>query len=37
VVEGIEVWKVREDGKVVHVRAFFEQPTTVELDPFFQP
>ena len=37
VVEGIEVWKVDDDGKVVHVRAFFEQPTEIELDPFFQP
>ena len=37
VVEGIEVWKVDDDGLVVHVRAFFEQPTEIELDPFFQP
>lgn len=37
VVEGIEVWKVDDDGKVVHVRAFFEQPTEIELDPFFRP
>jgi ketosteroid isomerase-like protein len=37
VVEGIEVWKVDDAGKVVHVRAFFEQPTEIELDPFFQP
>jgi ketosteroid isomerase-like protein len=37
VVESIEVWKVRDDGRVVHVRAFFEQPTDVELDPYFQP
>lgn len=37
VVEGIEVWKVDDTGKVVHVRAFFEQPTEIELDPFFQP
>jgi ketosteroid isomerase-like protein len=36
-VEGVEVWKVRDDGKVVHVRAFFDQPSNVELDPFFQP
>ncbi len=37
VVEGIEIWKVDDDGKVVHVRAFFEQPTEIALDPFFQP
>jgi hypothetical protein len=37
VVEGIEVWKVDDAGKVVHVRAFFEQPSEIELDPFFQP
>lgn len=37
VVEGIEVWKVDDAGRVVHVRAFFDQPTDVELDPFFQP
>jgi len=37
VVEGIELWKVDDRGKVVHVRAFFEQPTEIELDPFFQP
>jgi steroid delta-isomerase len=37
VVEGIEVWKVDDEGRVVHVRAFFEQPEEIELDPFFQP
>ena len=35
--EGIEIWKVDDSGHVVHVRAFFEQPTDIELDPFFQP
>jgi hypothetical protein len=37
VVDSIEVWKVDDAGLVVHVRAFFEQPTEIELDPFFQP
>ncbi len=37
VVESIEVWKVRADAKVVSVRAFFEQPTDVELNPYFVP
>ena len=37
VVESIEIWTVRADGKVVSVRAFFEQPTEVELNPFFVP
>jgi hypothetical protein len=31
------VWKVDDEGRVVHVRAFFEQPEEIELDPFFQP
>jgi steroid delta-isomerase len=37
VVESVEVWKVRDDGKVISVRAFFEQPTDVELNPYFVP
>lgn len=37
VVDSIEVWKVDDTGRVVHVRAFFEQPTEIELDPFFKP
>lgn len=37
VVESVEIWKVRDDGKVVSVRAFFEQPTEVALNPFFVP
>ena len=35
--EGIEIWKVDDAGKVVHVRAFFEQPSDFELNPFFVP
>ena len=35
--EGIEIWKVDDAGKVVHVRAFFEQPSEFELHPFFVP
>ena len=37
VVNGIEVWKAGDDGRVVAVRAYFEQPTAVELDPYFRP
>lgn len=37
VVDSIEVWKVDDRGLVVHVRAFFDQPTEIELDPYFQP
>ena len=35
--EGIEIWKVDDAGKIVHVRAFFEQPGDFELDPYFVP
>ena len=37
VVNSIEIWKVDDAGKVVHIRAFFDQPTDIELDPYFQP
>ena len=37
VVDSIEVWKVDGDGHVASVRAFFEQPTAVELNPYFVP
>jgi steroid delta-isomerase len=37
VVESVEVWKVRDDSKVVSVRAFFDQPAEVELNPYFVP
>ncbi len=34
---GIEIYKVNDAGKIVSVRAFFEQPTDFELNPFFVP
>jgi len=37
VVNSVEVWKVDDAGLVVHIRAFFDQPTDIELDPYFQP
>ena len=33
---GIEVWKVDDSGRVCQVRAYFEPPETVELDPYFR-
>lgn len=33
--EGIEIWKVGNDGLVCEVRAYFEPPENVELDPYF--
>ena len=36
IVNGIEIWRVNRDGRVVAVRAYFEQPTAVELDPYFR-
>jgi hypothetical protein len=33
---GIEIWKVDDSGRVCQVRAYFEPPATVELDPYFQ-
>lgn len=35
--QGIEIYRVDEDGLIVSVRAFFEQPTDFELNPFFVP
>lgn len=35
--QSIEIYKVNEAGKIVSVRAFFEQPTEFELNPFFVP
>ncbi len=34
VVEGIEIWRVREDGLVTSVRAFFEPDPQVQSDYF---
>jgi len=34
-VRGIEIYKVRPDGLIGAVRAYFEQPTEVELDPYY--
>jgi ketosteroid isomerase-like protein len=34
VVEGVEVWKVRGDGLVISVRAFFEPDPSVQSDYF---
>ena len=33
-VESLEVWRVREDGLVVSVRAFFEPDPAVQSDYF---
>ena len=33
--EGIELYRVDELGLIVSVRAFFEQPTEFQLNPFF--
>ena len=35
--EGIELWRVDDTGKVVAVRAYFEQPDDFELNPYFVP
>jgi hypothetical protein len=35
--EGIELYRVNDLGLIVSVRAFFEQPTEFELNPFFVP
>ena len=35
--QGIELYRVNEAGLIVSVRAFFEQPTDFELNPFFVP
>ena len=35
--EGIELYRVDELGRIVSVRAFFEQPADFELNPFFVP
>jgi hypothetical protein len=35
--QSIEIYRVNEAGKIVSVRAFFEQPTEFELNPFFVP
>ena len=35
--ESIELYRVDETGLIVSVRAFFEQPTDFELNPFFVP
>jgi hypothetical protein len=35
VVHGVEIWKVGPDGRVIAVRAYFEPPTEVALDPYF--
>lgn len=35
--EGIELYRVNDLGLIVSVRAFFEQPTDFELNPFFVP
>lgn len=34
---GIEIYKVNDAGKIISVRAFFEQPTDFKLNPFFIP
>lgn len=34
--EGIEIWKVDDHGRVREVRAYFEPPRGVELDPYFR-
>lgn len=34
--EGIEIWKVDDEGRVREVRAYFEAPRDVELDPYFR-
>lgn len=34
--EGIEIWKVDDEGRVCEVHAYFEAPHDVELDPYFR-
>lgn len=36
-VDGVEIWRVDDDGRVCAVRAYFEQPQDFELDPYFRP
>ena len=35
--EGIEIWKVADDGRVCAVRAYFTPPEGVALDEYFTP
>ena len=35
--DGIEIWKVNDDGRVCTVRAYFQPPAGVQLDEFFTP
>jgi steroid Delta-isomerase len=35
IMQGIEIWKVDSDGLVCEVRAYFEPPEDIELDPYF--
>lgn len=34
--EGIEVWTVDDSGRVCEVRAYFEPPADIQLDPYFR-
>ena len=34
--EGIEVWTVDDSGRVSEVRAYFEPPADIVLDPYFR-
>lgn len=34
--EGIEVWRVDDEGRVSQVRAYFEPPADVTLDEYFR-
>ncbi len=36
-VDSIEVFRVDDAGRIVHVRAFFEQPTEFALSDYFTP
>lgn len=36
-VDGVEIWRVNDAGKVCAVRAYFEQPVDFELSPYFRP
>jgi steroid delta-isomerase len=36
-IEGIEVWRVDDEGRVSQVRAYFEPPDDVVLDEYFRP
>lgn len=33
--EGIEIYTVNDNGKICHVRTYFNPPEGVELDPYF--